>query len=276
MNSNTILQSASGAIGIFDSGIGGLSVALKVREALPSEDIIYVADSAHAPYGEKSASYIQERSHSIADFLVAQGVKALVVACNTATVSAISDLRQRYQIPIIGVEPGVKPATFSSRTGIVGVLATSQTLKSDAFADLTARFSGKVNVVLQPCPGLVERIESLHFASNETEDLLRTLLFPLLDKGADHIVLGCTHYAFVEPAIRKIVGPSVEVINTDSAIAKEVARRLDVENLLNMTTDRRQPSRAAGVEFFYTSGDLYSAEKQISHLWGRAIEVSTL
>ncbi|MFL0797887.1 MAG: glutamate racemase [Cellvibrionaceae bacterium] len=267
------IQASPGAIGIFDSGIGGLSVALKVREALPAEDIIYVADSAHAPYGEKSTAYIQDRSHAIADFLVEKGIKALVVACNTATVSTIADLRERYSFPIIGVEPGVKPATFQSSSGVVGVLATTQTLNSNAFADLTARFSGDVEVILQPCPGLVERVESLHFGSDETEDLLRTLIYPLLDRGADHIVLGCTHYGFVEPAIRKIVGPSVEVINTDAAIAREVARRLDLENLLSNTnsSDFQQPS--SGVEFFYTSGNASLVTEQVSHLWGKSVLV---
>ncbi len=145
-----------GPIGIFDSGIGGLSIARRIRELLPNENLLYVADSIHAPYGEKSEHYIQQRSDAITRFLMENQAKAIVVACNTATVSAIRQLRADYTLPIIGVEPGIKPAALQSKSGVIGVLATSQTLKSESFNNLSRLFSENVRVEIQPCPGLVE------------------------------------------------------------------------------------------------------------------------
>jgi len=254
------------AIGIFDSGIGGLSIARQINQRLPNENLLYVADSIHAPYGEKSESYITERAFAISEFLIQRNVKAIVVACNTATVSSIKALRSQFTIPIIGVEPGVKPAVFNTKTGIVGVLATAQTLKSVSFNDLAKTFSTNVKIEVQPCPGLMEQVEALSLDSDVTKALITKYVFPLLDKGADHIVLGCTHYAFLAPMIKQIVGPNIQIVNTDFAVAKETARRLEVANLLSTS------SRQGHVEF-WSSAVPVVAQTQFSQLWGEDVKV---
>lgn len=253
-------------IGIFDSGIGGLSIARCIRDILPNENLLYVADSAHAPYGEKTEAYIYQRSASIIEFLLKHDAKAVVIACNTATVSSIKQLRASFNIPIIGVEPGVKPAVFKTSSGIIGVLATTQTLKSMSFNELAKAFSSNVKIEVQPCPGLVEQVESLILDGEKTEALIKQYVTPLLEKGVDNIVLGCTHYAFLAPLIKKIAGPNVEIINTDLAVAKQTARRLEIENLLSQCS-------TAGSNQFWSSGDRAIALKQISQLWGEAVEV---
>lgn len=253
-------------IGIFDSGIGGLSIARRIREILPNENILYIADSFHAPYGDKSESYIYHRSSSIVEFLLERNAKAVVIACNTATVSSIKELRTHYSLPIIGVEPGVKPAVFQTKTGIVGVMATTRTLESTSFATLAKNFSTTVKIEVQPCPGLMEQVESLNLEGNETETLIKKYVAPLLEKGADNIVLGCTHYAFLAPLIRKVAGPNVQIINTDLAVAKETARRLESESLLTTNT-------GPGFTEFWTSGTTDVASKQISSLWGESVDV---
>ena len=254
------------AIGIFDSGIGGLSIARQIHQRLPNENLVYVADSIHAPYGEKSAAYITQRAFAISEFLIRRKVKAIVVACNTATVSSIRALRAHYVIPIIGVEPGVKPAVFNTKTGIVGVLATAQTLKSVSFNDLANTFASQVKIEVQPCPGLMEQVEALSLDSDETEVLIKKYVLPLLEKGADHIVLGCTHYAFLAPIIKKIVGPNVEIINTDFAVAKEAARRLESASLLSTVG-------GYGKVEFWSSAAPSVAHRQFSQLWGEAVKV---
>ena len=253
-------------IGILDSGVGGLSIARRIREILPNENLLYVADSAHAPYGEKSELYIYQRVSSIVQFLLERRVKTVVIACNTATVSTIQKLRSVYNTPIIGVEPGVKSAVLNTRSGIVGVLATTQTLNSMSFNNLARRFSANVEVVVQPCPGLMERVEALDLQGSQTEALVKTYLRPLLDLGADQIVLGCTHYAFLMPLIRKIAGPNVEIINTDLAVAKETARRLKEECI-------QATSTALGKDEFWSSGVQSVAEKQFGLLWGGVVNV---
>tara|TARA_R110002050_G_scaffold57423_5_gene129402 strand:+ start:333652 stop:334440 length:789 start_codon:yes stop_codon:yes gene_type:complete len=254
------------AIGIFDSGIGGLSIARQIQQRLPNEHLLYVADSIHAPYGEKSESYITERAFAISEFLMQRDVKAIVVACNTATVSSIKALRSKYTIPIIGVEPGVKPAVFNTKSGIVGVLATAQTLKSVSFQDLAKSFASQVKIEIQPCPGLMEQVEALSLESDETEALIKQYVFPLLEKGADHIVLGCTHYAFLAPIIKKIVGANVEIINTDFAVAKEAARRLEIADLLSTHSGQ-------GKVEFWSSAHPSVAHRQFNQLWGEPVNV---
>ncbi|MDQ6962261.1 MAG: glutamate racemase [Mariprofundaceae bacterium] len=256
-------------IGIFDSGVGGLSIASSIRALLPNEHILYIADSAHAPYGDKPVEFIEERASAIIAFLMERNVKAVVVACNTATVSAIHKLRANYAIPMIGVEPGIKPAILKSRSGVVGVLATTQTLKSASFSELSQRFSTHVTVEVQPCPGLVEQVEALNLDSEETEALIKRYVFPLLEKGADHIVLGCTHYAYLTPAIQKVIGPNITIINTATAVATELARRLELECLLST---RREPGR----DEFWSSGLQHIATEQLSKLWGKPVDVLQL
>ena len=256
-------------IGIFDSGIGGLSIARQIRARLVNEHLLYVADSIHAPYGEKSGAYITERAFSISDFLLEHKVKAIVVACNTATVSSIKALRARYNIPIIGVEPGLKPAVFNTKTGVIGVLATAQTLKSSSFNDLAESFSTDVEIVVQPCPGLMEQVEAVDRDSAKTEALIKEYVLPLLEKGADNIVLGCTHYAFLAAVIKRVTGSNVKIINTDFAVAKETGRRLKAEDLLSKNSEQ-------GSIDFWSSAPSTVAQRQFSLLWGSSVTVLKL
>lgn len=225
------------AIGIFDSGVGGLTVSRAIQKLLPSEDIIYVADTGHAPYGEKSNNVIQSRSIEIADFLHDQKVKAIVVACNTATVSTIEMLRARYRIPIIGVEPGVKPAMETTRSGTVGILATSQTVQSQAVKSLIDRYGVNNKVLLEACVGWVEAIESGRLNEPATLEAIKSNVMPLLDQGADTLVLGCTHYAFFLPQINSLLHDlgyeDIHIVTTHDAVAKQVSRRLGEHRLLS-------------------------------------------
>lgn len=250
----------SAAIGIFDSGIGGLSVAHAVRELLPNENLIYVADSGHAPYGEKTDDYIYQRMAYITRHLTSCGVKAIVVACNTATTAAIAKLRAQYSLPIIGVEPGVKPAVLTSKSGVVGVLATPRTLLTPAFATLAQRYAGQATVLLQPCPQLVPLIEALDFNSDNITALLKSYIQPLLAQGADTLVLGCTHYNFVADTIAGIAGPIVTIVRTEMAVAKQLQQRLAQAQLLNT-------GAKVGADTFYSSGEMALFNCQLQQLW---------
>lgn len=219
-------------VGIFDSGVGGLSVLREIRQLLPQESLLYVADSGHVPYGEKSPEYIRERCIRITEHLLAQGAKALVLACNTATAAAAADLRERYpQLPIVGMEPAVKPAAAATRSGVVGVLATTGTLKSARFAALLDRFASDVRVVTQPCPGLVECIEAGELQAPATRELLQRYVEPLLAEGCDTLILGCTHYPFLRPLLHTLVPESVSLVDTGAAVARQLQRLLDQHDL---------------------------------------------
>ncbi|MEN0105292.1 MAG: glutamate racemase [Pseudomonas sp.] len=223
----------SAPVGVFDSGVGGLSVLLEIQRLLPNESLLYVADSGHVPYGEKTPEFICQRSTVITDFLLEQGAKALVVACNTATAAAINELRAAYpQLPIIGMEPAVKPAAAATRSGVVGVLATTGTLQSAKFAALLDRFASDVRVITRPCPGLVELIEAGQLHSEVTRDLLRSYVDPLLAEGCDTLILGCTHYPFIKPLLLELVPPSVSLIDTGMAVARQLQRLLGERGLL--------------------------------------------
>ncbi|WP_089376020.1 glutamate racemase [Methylobacillus rhizosphaerae] len=213
-------------IGVFDSGVGGLSVLRHIREQLPDANLLYFADSLHAPYGSKTSAYIIERARKITHFLLGQGAQAIVVACNTATAAAIKTLRQEFAVPVIGMEPAVKPAVAATRSGIVGVLATSGTLRSAQFAALLESYGQHIKVETQACTGLVERIEQGDLASATTRALVQQYVAPLIASGADTIVLGCTHYPFVETLIAEIAGPEVVLIDTGEAVARQLCRRL--------------------------------------------------
>ena len=261
---------ANAPIGVFDSGVGGLSVLRALRAELPHERCVYFADSGHAPYGEKTDDYIYQRMHSISQHLVNCGVKAIVVACNTATTAAIAKLRAQYALPVIGVEPGVKPAVLASKTGVVGVLATPRTLLTPSFAKLAQRFATQATVLLQPCPELVPLIEALDFSGNQMRVLLKSYIQPLLDKGADTLVLGCTHYNFVANTIAEIAGPDVSIIRTEMAVAKELQRRLTEAALLN--TDLINNGAGKATDIFYTSGNIDIFNTQLQCLWGSAVK----
>jgi glutamate racemase len=255
-------------IGVFDSGVGGLSVLRHVRAMLPAEDLLYVADSAHAPYGVKSAQFIESRALAIAGFLVARDARALVVACNTATAAAILALRERYDLPIVGMEPAVKPAVEATRAGVIGVLATSGTLDSGKFAELVQRFGSRARVIVQPCPGLVEQVEQGDLAGPVTRRLLEGFVAPLLDAGADTLVLGCTHFPFLEPLLRELAGPEVEIIESGAAVARQLVRRLGGTDFV--------PAGDGGTERFFSSGEPGLLEALLPRLWGSPAQVERL
>lgn len=253
-------------IGVFDSGVGGLSVLAEIQRLLPAETLHYVADCGHIPYGEKTPAFIRERCQLIAARLHAQGAKALVVACNTATVAAVADLRERYPTwPIVGMEPAVKPAAAATRNGVVGVLATTGTLQSAKFAALLDRFALGVQVLTQPCPGLVEQVERGDLQGPETRRLLQGFLAPLLAAGCDTLILGCTHYPFLRPLLAELVPPEVILVDTGAA----VARRL--HSLL--TQDGRLAAGPAGPTRFWTSGDPTALVEVLPSLWPAGAEI---
>ncbi|REG57419.1 glutamate racemase [Paraburkholderia sp. BL6669N2] len=237
-------------VGIFDSGLGGLSVLRSVRAQLPDEAILYVADSLYAPYGERDDDFIADRTLAIGEWLVKQGAKALVVACNTATAQSIAMVREKLPIPLVGVEPGVKPAALQSRTRVAGVLATQVTLRSARFQALLERYAADCRFLCQPGHGLVQAVERCDIGSAELRALLRGYLQPMLDAGADTLVLGCTHYPFLDAAIRDIVGDRLMLIDTSVAIARQLERVLDQHGL------RAAPQSAATVlPRFFSTGD---------------------
>jgi glutamate racemase len=251
------------SIGIFDSGIGGLPIAKQVRAVMPNENLIYLADTLHAPYGEKTEAYILERSLKITDYLLQREVKAIVVACNTATLVSIKTLRERYPIPFIGVEPGLRPAALNTKTGVIGVLATAKTLTSQSFHDLAQRVAMCATVEIQPCPDLVLLVEALKLSYEEASATVQAYVQPLLDKGADTIILGCTHFTHLKTVIQKVVGETVNVISTEEAVAREVNRRLQQENLLSA-------QQTPGSTLLLTNSERNRFEQQVDTLWGEA------
>ena len=255
-------------IGIFDSGVGGLSILRHIRAQLPHEQLLYVADSGFAPYGDKPEQVVAARSLSIAQFLVARGAKALVVACNTATVAAIKVLREHYpDMPIVGVEPGLKPAAAASHSGKVGVLATDMTLRGAKFLALREQVSAATGVqfLLQPCIGLVDQIELGELGAPEIEALLTRYITPLLDDGADTIVLGCTHYPLVRATIEQVIAANttapVTLVDTGDAVARQLARLLGQANLLRFDSG---VTKVAG----FTSASITALATAFSNLAG--------
>lgn len=256
-------------IGVFDSGVGGLSVLREIRRELPGEDLLYVADSGHAPYGNKSRETIEARSAAIVEFLLSRNAKAIVVACNTATSAAVGTLRARFAVPIVAMEPAVKPAAESTKSGVIGVLATSGTLGSSNFARLHERFGEKSDILVQACPGLVELVEAGDLASSAARALVEKYVAPLLERKADNIVLGCTHYPFLAPLIRELAGPGVAIIDSSGPVARELRRRLTNAGLLSQ-------KGSGGTEQFWTSAHPDKTRPVISQLWKPDIELSSL
>lgn len=257
------------AIGVFDSGLGGISVLQAIRNLLPSESLIYIADSAHVPYGEQTSEFIVQRSVAISEFLLAQPVKAIVVACNTATAAAVGELRQRWpDVLFVGMEPAVKPAAQASQSGKIGVLATTGTLRSARFAALLERFASDVEVITQPCPGLVELIEAGELDSAVTQALLNSYIEPLLQAGCDTLILGCTHYPLLKPLLQRMVPEHVQLIDTGDAVARRLHSELGKRSLLAET---RPPQ-----ERFYGSGDTCATERTLAKLWPAAQQVTAL
>ena len=265
------MSAASAPIGVFDSGVGGLSVLREIRRTLPAETLHYVADSGHAPYGDKPPGFIQARADRIIDFFVSQGAKAVVVACNTVTGLSIDHLRQRHPgLPIVAIEPAVKPAALATRSGVVGVLATLNTVRSPGLARLVAAHGNGAHLLLQACPGWVEQVERGELDGPETEAAVAAHVRPLLDQGADTLVLGCTHYPFLAPVIRRVAGPGITVMDPAPAVARELQRRLGQRDLLAPASDR------PGTEAFWTSGSVPRVEAVIRTLWQSEAQVLAL
>lgn len=257
------------AIGIFDSGVGGISVLRAIRSELPHENLIYLADSGNAPYGDREAAFILDRASKITEQLLMLGVKAIVVACNTASVVAIENIRSWCPVPVIAMEPAIKPASLSTRSGVIGVLATRQTLLSANVARLCKVYGQQVEILLQAGRGLVEQVEQGDLSSDTTRQLLAECLSPLLMAGADTIVLGCTHYPFLANLISQIAGPNVAIVDSGAAVAKEVTRRLGHHRI---AVDAASTANT----IFFSSAPASEAGKIISTLWGQSVKVHDL
>lgn len=235
-------------IGIFDSGVGGLSVLRAVHKLLPYQSILYLADQAHVPYGARTQEEVRNFAEEITNFLLRQGACLVVVACNAASAAALYYLRERFPgVPFVGMEPAVKPAAAATRSGVVGVLATPVTFQGTLYASVIDRFARGITVMEDTCPGLVREIESGRLHGPETRAILTRALQPMLARGADTIVMGCTHYPFVIPLIQELVGPEVQVIDPAPAVARQTARLLQANNLLVDTPP-------AGEMTFFTTG----------------------
>lgn len=254
------------AIGVFDSGVGGLSVLRAIRDALPGEDLVYVADSGHAPYGDQSEVHITQRTLSVGLWLAEQGVKAITIACNTATVVAARSLREHTHLPVVAIEPAIKPAMALTRTGVVGVLATRQTVQSESVVRLCAQYGQGKRIVLQACPGWVELVEQADLHSPHAEALLRQFIEPVVAQGADTLVLGCTHYPFLRDTIQRLAGQGVTLMDPAEAVARELVRRLG---------DQRR-TQGAGTTRFFTTGDVAQVQRVVAHLWGDSPTVQAL
>jgi glutamate racemase len=256
---------------VFDSGVGGLSVLREIRRAMPGETLHYVADSGHAPYGEKTTEYIEARAIHIIEFLRTLDAKAIVVACNTVTGLVIQRLRERFaNLPIVAIEPAVKPAAQVTRSGVVGVLATRQTVASPGLARLVATYGDGKRMLLQACPGWVERVERGELDGPDTEAAVAAFVRPLIEQGADTLVLGCTHYPFLAPVIHRLAGPHTQVIDPAAAVARELSRRLAQLELCAVQGHHPAPTH------FWTSGDTDRATSVMTRLWGAKVVPSPL
>lgn len=261
-------------IGVFDSGVGGLTILKAIREHLPNENLLYVADSAFAPYGRLPKEILHKRCMHIAHFFVEQGAKAMVIACNTATAVMAEWLRSEFDIPIIAMEPAIKPAAMATRTGKIGVFATENTLKSDRYRKLVAEYAKDKKVFESSCEGFVELVESGDLKSVEAFQLVEKYLQPMIDEHIDVLVLGCTHYPFLAPLMRHISSQQVagnqelQIIHTADAVSLQLTRVLAEHDLLNFKDQ----------EFvrYYTSGDPNNAEQVISVLLQEDIQVQEM
>lgn len=241
-------------IGIFDSGVGGLSVLKEVRKVLPEARFIYYADNANCPYGEKSREFIIERAEAITEFLIGRGAEVIVVACNTATAAAIATLRKEYAVPFIGMEPAVKPAALGTKSGVIGVLATAGTLAASKYLDTKSRFEDDVKIEEHVGRGFVELVEKMELEGPDAERVVRASLIPLINSGADTIVLGCTHYPFLLPVMEKVAAltprlknnPEVKFIDPAPAVAKHLLDVLDERGMERVSDNPGVELNASG------------------------------
>ena len=249
-------------IGIFDSGIGGLSVLRAIRSQMPTESILYFGDQGHIPYGPRPMEQIRDFSEAITNFLLERNAKIIVVACNTASAAALKYLREKFpDVQFVGMEPAVKPAAETTQTGRVGVLATPATFQGALYASVVERFANGVELFQNTCNGLVQQIERGNLQGSETRTILENALHPMLEKNIDTVVLGCTHYPFVIPLIQEIVGDDVRVIDPAPSVAKQAQRLLEAEGVVN-------ESDANGKIKFFTSGDANVLKSQLPVLLG--------
>jgi glutamate racemase len=266
-------------IGVFDSGIGGLTVLRLIHQLLPDEPLLYLADQANVPYGSRSLEEVRRFSVSITRFLIDQGSRLIVVACNTASAAALKHLRKTFpNIPFVGMEPAVKPAAEHSRSRVVGVLATPATFQGELYASVVERFGSGVRLLQHTCPGLVAQIENGALESEETYRILEEALKPMLEQGIDTVVLGCTHYPFVIPLIQRITGPDVRVIDPAPAVARQVQRLLVANSFLDLNPTApgdfiRTPMHLLQ---FFTTGDPARLERMLSVLLGEISPVDGL
>ncbi|MDX1600277.1 MAG: glutamate racemase [Anaerolineales bacterium] len=257
-------------IGLFDSGVGGLSILNQVHHLLPNEDLIYVADQAHVPYGPRSRLEVRQFSVAITRYLLDEGAKLIVVACNTASAAALEHLRATFpDTPFVGMEPAVKPAAQRTESGKVGVLATPATFEGELFASVVARYADGVDVHQRVVPGLVERIEAGDLTGPETHRLVEDAVRPLLDEGIDTLVLGCTHYPFILPILHQLVGPEVELIDPSPAVARQVRRVLEEQDAI-------APAHSPGRHTFYTTGDPARMAEAVQRFVGQPGELHAL
>jgi glutamate racemase len=254
-------------IGIFDSGIGGLTVLRQIQTILPNEDLIYFADQIHVPYGPRSVEVVRDFSLAISQFLIDNGAKIIVIACNTASAAALEHLREAIpEIAFVGMEPAIKPGVVESQSGRVGVLATVGTFDSRRYASLMTRFAKEAIIFEDACPGLVEQIEKGDLDSLETHEILIRALTPMLRKDVDTLVLGCTHYPFVRPLVEEIAGPGVMIIDPSPAVARQTLRILKVQELLS---SRKHPGQVTA----YTTADPSEFDSLIKKLLDLPISV---
>lgn len=251
-------------VGIFDSGVGGLSVLREIRRLMPQESLLFLADQAHVPYGPRPLQEVRSFAETITGYLLSQSAKLVVVACNAASAAALHHLRARFpEVPLVGMEPAVKPAAEHTQSGVVGVLATPATFQGALYGSVLERFAQGVTVLQDTCPGLVGQIEAGKIHTPMTRRILETALLPMLEQGIDTVVLGCTHYPFVIPEIEEIVGPAVRVIDPAPAVARQVRRVLDSENLLSW-------EKGAGAVRYLTTGEAAHLQKLLPVLTGEA------
>jgi glutamate racemase len=255
-------------IGAFDSGMGGLSIVAELRRLLPYEDIVFYADNANCPYGERSDEWVRARSAEIARFLLERGAKAIVVACNAASAAGLEHLRAIYSLPIVGLVPAVKPAVETTRSKTVGVLATPVAIRGRLLADVIERFAQPAGVEVVACApeGWVEAVERGELDTPEITENVRRAVTPLLEKGADAIVLGCTHYPFLKPLIRQVAGDSMKIIDSGEGVSRQTARVLQSRHLLH-------PHDNPGKLTVYTSGDPDALRPLVWRLVGEEVEV---
>ncbi len=266
-------------IGVFDSGVGGLTVLRAIHQLLPDEQLLYLADQSHVPYGPRKLEEVRHFSEAITRFLLDQGARLVVVACNTASAASLKHLRTVFpHVPFVGMEPAVKPAAEHTHSGVVGVLATPATFQGELYASVVERFGNGVKLLQHTCPGLVAQIERGALDAPETRRILEEALQPMLEQGIDTVVLGCTHYPLVIPLIQQIVGPAVRVIDPAPAVARQVQRLLVASDLLELDAVMQRPAQPRPLHLLqlYTTGKPAQLERLLPGLLGEIAPVEQL